>query len=81
MYFAVDKLLDEATGTVETEIDGLNDTNDSNEDRISEMLTRIEIQRQSLLDRFIKMETALATANQVLQSLTATTNAMFGNNN
>lgn len=81
MYFAIDKLLDEATGTVETEIEGLNDTNDTNEDRISEMLTRIEIQRKSLLDRFIKMETALATANQVLESLTATTNAMFGNKN
>jgi flagellar hook-associated protein 2 len=81
MFFEIEKLLDESTGLVETEIEGLQDTNTISEDRITEMLARIEIQRQSLLERFISMETALATANRVLESISRTTDAMFGSKN
>lgn len=69
MFYAIDTLLDEATGLVETEIDSLEDTNEISEDRVAEMLERLEIQRSSLLERFIAMETALASMNRVLETI------------
>lgn len=77
MYFAINDLLDETTGLVETEIEGLEDTNTINEDRIEEMLNRLEIQRKSLFERFVSMETAIATSNRILESVTRTTDAWF----
>ena len=76
MFFAIEDLLDETTGQVETEIDGLTDTNEVTEDRITEMLARLEIQRQSLLERFIAMETAIATNNRILESLQSSAQAL-----
>lgn len=76
MFFAIEDMLDEATGTVETEIDGLTDTNTINEDRITEMLSRLEIQRRSLLERFIAMETALATNARILESVQASAESL-----
>ena len=81
MFFAIDDLLNEATGLVETEIESLEDTNAITEDRIGEILARLEIQRKSLLERFITMETAVATANRILETLGRQTDAMFQNSN
>ena len=64
----IESLLDSTTGTVETEIDTLTDTNEFSESRIEEMLVRLDIQRKDLLARFIRMEVALATANRILDS-------------
>ncbi len=80
MFFAIDDMLDEATGTVETEIEGLTDTNVISEDRITEMLARLDIQRRSLLERFISMETALATNARILQSVQASADSLNSNN-
>lgn len=76
MFFAIDDMLDEATGSVETEIDGLTDTNVISEDRITEMLARLDIQRRSLLERFIAMETALATNARILDSVKASAESL-----
>lgn len=76
MFFAIEDLLDEATGTVETEIDSLTDTNDISQDRITEMLARLDIQRRSLLERFISMETALATNARILESVQASAESL-----
>tara|TARA_R110002110_G_scaffold2152_9_gene9713 strand:- start:850 stop:4020 length:3171 start_codon:yes stop_codon:yes gene_type:complete len=81
MFFAIEDMLDEATGTVETEIDGLTDTNTINEDRITEMLSRLEIQRRSLLERFIAMETALATNARILESVQASAESLNSSGN
>jgi flagellar capping protein FliD len=80
LFFELDNLLDTTTGTVENEIDSLTDQNELNQTRIDEMLGRLERLRQDLLDRFIRMETALATANRILDSIAKTTDAMFGGN-
>lgn len=77
MFFALEELLDNQTGVVETEIDNLTDRNEVNESRIEEMLTRLEIKRQDLLERFLRMETTLATANRIMDSIKQTTDAMF----
>lgn len=81
LFFNLDALLDQTTGSVETEIDGLTDLNEANETRIQEMLVRLEIEREDLLARFLRMEVALATANRILDSIKTTTEAMFSNNN
>lgn len=81
MFFAIEDMLDDATGTVETEIDSLTDTNVINEDRITEMLARLDIQRRSLLERFIAMETALATNARILESVQASADSLNSSNN
>lgn len=77
MFFELETLLDTTTGGLENEIGALTDQNELSQDRIDDMLARLEVQRQDLLDRFIRMETALATANRILDSITQITNAMF----
>lgn len=81
MFFKIDELLDTKTGAVETESDALSDQNDTNQDRIDEMLARLETQRQELLARFVRMETALATATRILDSIKQTTDAWFASKN
>lgn len=81
MFFAIEDLLDESTGTVETEIDALTDTNVISEDRITEMLARLDIQRRSLLERFIAMETALATNARILESVQASAESLNSSGN
>jgi flagellar hook-associated protein 2 len=77
MFFAVDGLLDTDTGAVENGIQSLEDQNEIASDRIEAILERLEIQRQSLLDRFLRMEEALASMNNALDSIRQITDAMF----
>ena len=69
LYFTVDDFLDETTGSLVNEIETLDDQNDFNQDRIDLLLLRLERQRQSLLQRFIAMETALTLMNSILDSI------------
>ena len=64
----------------EVEIDELTDQNTLNNERITEMLDRLEIQRQNLLERYIAMETAIASANSILDSIKQTVD-QFANSN
>lgn len=80
MYFKLGELLDVTTGIVDGEIDELTDQNALNNERITEMLDRLEIQRQNLLDRYISMETAIASANRILDSIKQTTDALANSN-
>jgi len=81
MYFQLGELLDTTTGIVEGEIDELTDQNTVHNERITEMLDRLEIQRQNLLERYIAMETALATADRIMQSIRQTMEALSQNKN
>ena len=67
-------------GIINSQIGVLNDQNDVANQRITEMENRLDIERQTLTEKFIRMETALATAQSVMQSLTAATNSLYGNN-
>lgn len=73
LYFQIGDLLDTATGIIDGEIDELTDQNTLNNERITEMLDRLEIQRQNLLERYISMETAIASANNIMESIRQTT--------
>jgi flagellar capping protein FliD len=77
MYFAIQKLMDSKTGAVKNEIDTLTGQNTLNEQRIAEMKDRLEVQRQSLLERYIAMETAMATARRIMDSISQTMDALF----
>lgn len=76
MYFDIDNMLDTTTGTVENEIDTLTSQNEIAQDRIDDILERLAIQRQNLLDRFIAMELAIATSNRILESITQITKGL-----
>ena len=80
MFFKIEELLDNTTGIVPGEIDQLTDQNTLHDDRIEEMLTRLEIQRANLLQRYINMETAVSTANNIMKSLRATIDGLSGSN-
>jgi flagellar hook-associated protein 2 len=88
LYFAITNLIERTSdsagnpvrGAVEGEIDTLTDQNEVSNDRITEMLARLEIQRQSLIERFLNMEQAMARAESILNSIKRTTDAMFGSN-
>jgi flagellar hook-associated protein 2 len=80
MYFTVDDIVDEATGAVANEIDALDGQNDFNQERIDLLLIRLEHQRQSLLSRFIAMETALTQMNSILDSIKETFKVLTADN-
>lgn len=76
MYFEIGDLLDVTTGIIDGEIDELTDQNTLNNERITEMLDRLEIQRRNLLERYISMETAVASANRIMDSIKQTTDQL-----
>lgn len=80
MYFAIQNLIDQSTGVVQTESNQLDDQNTTTNDRIDDMLFRLDLQRQDLLSRFQKMESQLSTSQSILNSLKQMTQSMFGNN-
>lgn len=81
LFTRLGELLDSQVGVVETELDTLTEQNTLNSDRINEMLLRLEIKRADLLQRFIRMESTLATANRILDSIKQTSQAMLKSNN
>ena len=89
LFFEIDQLLLDTTdangnkllGPLAGAIDALTDQNTQNQERVEDMLERLEVQRQSLLERFIAMEVALATASRIMESLRQTTTALLRDNN
>ena len=77
LFFAIDDMLDPSQGQVQAEIDSLTDQNTAAQERIDRMLQRLDYQRQQLTNRFIAMESALATMSSLLDSIKQTTEAMF----
>lgn len=89
LFFEIDRLLLDTTdpdgnkllGPLAGAIDALTDQNTQNQARVEDMLERLEIQRQSLLERFIAMEVALATASRIMETLRQTTTMLLKSNN
>lgn len=76
MYFQLGDMLDSVTGNIATEIGSLNDQNTLANTRVTEMTGRLDYQRTQLLDRFTAMETAIAKAKNIMDTLTQQTNAL-----
>jgi len=80
LFFSLGDLL-AGSGNVEAELDTLNAQNETADERIEQMLVRLEIKRDTLLAKFQAMELAMATANRILESIQASTDALFNNQN
>jgi flagellar hook-associated protein 2 len=81
MYNLSTEILDPTSGSIQTEINTLQDQNTANQDRIDRGNTNLDYQRTQLLNKFINMETALAQMNSTLNSVKQLTNSLFGNSN
>jgi flagellar hook-associated protein 2 len=77
LYGAVDALVDESGGLIANEIGVLEGQNELGQARIERMQERLDRERDSLMERFIAMETALATMNRLLESLRQQIDAAF----
>ncbi|MCZ6862129.1 MAG: hypothetical protein O7I42_17960, partial [Alphaproteobacteria bacterium] len=77
LFFELDKMLDPTSGLINAALDTLSGQNTISEGRVSDMLARLELQRQSLLARFIRLETVLASAKNLQASLAQSIDAMF----
>ena len=81
MYFAVDVMLTPVTGLMDANVASLTNQNEARQDRVDDMMARLEIKRATLRLQFINMEVALARAKSLQNSLTETFNAMFASQN
>ncbi|MEQ9120950.1 MAG: hypothetical protein RIM80_00065, partial [Alphaproteobacteria bacterium] len=77
LFFELGDILNESTGLLASEVESLTDQNDLAEERTTAMLERLDRERESQLDRFIRMESALSSMNQLLDQITQITDAMF----
>lgn len=77
MFFELDRILEENTGSLDAEINNLTEQNSAAQKRADTMLDRLDFQRTELLARFVRMESALASLNRVRDSITQITDAMF----
>jgi len=81
LFFEIEGIIDSQTGTIQSEIDAMSGRNDLAQDRIEQMLVRLELQRETLLERFIAMETALAQMENVLENMRQTFDALMQDDN
>ncbi len=75
LFFELDKMLDPTSGTINAALVTLTGQNTISRDRVNDMLDRLELQKQSLLDRVIALEAALASAKNLQNSLTQSIDA------
>ncbi len=80
LFFEVENIIDGETGAIQSEIDTMTGQNDLAQERVDNMLLRLELQREALFERFVVMETALAQMNNILESMRQTFDAMTRDN-
>lgn len=78
LYNRLDGLTDTLTGTIENEIDGLEELNDGFRDQITRIEERAEDYRLRLIEQFSAMETALSLAEAMMDQIGAVTGALQG---
>lgn len=75
MFAELENALDATDGSVQSEVNSLTDQNDFNQDRVDEMLARLDYQREQLTQRFVTLETSLATMQRILDGIKQQTDA------
>ncbi len=80
MTSILDSTLDLTSGAIKTETDALTDQNTFTLERITEQLARLERERETLLLKFIAMEQALATMQNILDSIKLSTSLLTSQN-
>jgi len=80
MFFDIDKMLTPVTGSVESEITAFTDQSTLKQGRLDRLLERLIFDRDQIIQRFIVMETTLATLNQTQSFLTQFTDSLASGN-
>jgi len=70
LFFALGSFADSTNGLIQSDIKGLQDQNTQNQTRVDSMENLLSQQKQDLTNRFVKLESALAQAQSVKDSLT-----------
>lgn len=78
IHAAASQLLDSESGAIGGQIDVLTDQNERGQSKVDRLEERLERQRENLLERFAAMESALATMNNLLESIRSQIDAAFG---
>ncbi|MGO1117868.1 flagellar filament capping protein FliD [Rhodovibrionaceae bacterium A322] len=81
MFFALDKMLAGGVGAVDAERNALEAKNITATDRMEFLNDRLDYQREILIERYVNMESTLATLNTTKDYITQITDAMFNSNN
>lgn len=77
VFNSLEDVLDENNGILTTELETIVDTNERLETEIARIDEMVERYRQTLLRQFSALESAIAQANTLLQSLSAQANAQL----
>ena len=77
LFFQLDKILDPTNGLVNAAMDTMTGQNTIKQDRVTDMLERLELKKQNLLDRFVALEAVLASAKILQDSLKQSIDALF----
>ena len=80
MFFDVDKMLTPVTGSVESEITAFENQNKTKQERLDRLLERLIFERDQIIQRFIVMETTLATLSLTRSFLTQFTDSLANSN-
>ncbi|MEQ8388351.1 MAG: flagellar filament capping protein FliD [Alphaproteobacteria bacterium] len=80
LFFDLEQLLG-SDGALRSEIDSIEGQNEVANERIANMLTRLEIQRATLTDQYIAMEAALSRLENLRESIRQLTDSLNNNNN
>jgi flagellar hook-associated protein 2 len=75
MFADLEDALDTTDGSIQSEVNSLTDQNDFNQNRVDEMLARLDYQRDQLTQRFVTLETSLATMQRILDGIKQQTDA------
>ena len=81
MFFALGNFLNTTNGLIQADITGLQDQNTQNQSRVDSMESLLDIQKQTLTDRFVNLESALARAQSIKDTLTQLFDAVFNSKN
>jgi flagellar hook-associated protein 2 len=80
MFFDLQSALDLTNGSIQSEIDALNDQNTQTQTRVDSMLQNIDYQKQILTEKFTNMETQLTRMQSIMDSIKQTTDAWSKSN-
>ena len=81
LFFAIDAMLTPTIGLMDANISTLTKQNLVQQERVDDMLARLEQKEVSLLQKFINMEVALARAKTIQDSLKLALDAIFASRN
>lgn len=81
IYAATDQMLERESGAINSAIETLTDKNERAQSRVDVMNERLDRERERLLERFARMEAALASMNTLLESIRSQIDSAFGGSN